>query len=41
MLTRGRETDLFKQLESCMAKCDNLSLEIKQIKKNTKKKLRI
>ena len=40
MLTRGRETDLFKQLESCMAKCDNLSLEIKQIKKEHKKEIK-
>ena len=40
MLTRGRETDLFKQLETCMAKCDNLSLEIKQIKKEHKKEIK-
>ena len=40
MLTRGRETDLFKQLEACMAKCDSLSLEIKQVKKEHKKEIR-
>lgn len=40
MLTRGRETDLFKQFEACMAKCDSLSLKIKQVKKEHKKEIR-
>lgn len=40
MLTRGRETDLFKQFEACMAKCDSLSLELNNIKKEHKQEIK-
>ena len=35
MAQKGRNTDMFKQLEEVMKRCDSLSQEIKTVKKNT------
>ena len=38
MTEKGYMKDIYKQLEECMKKCDNLSQEVKSVKKQTSKK---
>ena len=38
MTEKGYMSDIYKQLEECIKKCDSLSHEIKTIKKDTEKK---
>ncbi len=38
MTEKGYMSDIYKQLEECMKKCDSLSHEIKTVKKDTEKK---
>ena len=38
MTEKGYMSDIYKQLEECIKKCDSLSHEIKTVKKDTEKK---
>lgn len=40
MATKGQMTDMFKQLEEVMNKCDSLSHELKEVKKEHKKEIK-
>ena len=41
MTEKGYMTDIYKQLEEVMNKCDNLSRELKTVKKDTEKKYKL
>ena len=41
MTEKGYMTDIYKQLQDVMNKCDNLSHELKTVKKETEKKYKL